>query len=511
MATDSAPALLQYADVVRRRWRAAALSAAVIFAVLGGVAAGLPDLYRGRALLLVDQLPSAVADADRFGQVDARLQAIKQEALSRQHLTDLVEQFNLYPKERAAGQIDDVVARAQRDVKVEITSTVLTNGNPNTVAFTVSYLGTDPASAAAVANRLAEFYVQQNAAMRSRQASQNAELLKQEMDATRERLAAQEKRVISFSSSNAGALPQQINSTMTKYTQLSAQLQALTTDQMRLLERRDTLQNQIADLMVPRANVNTSDPRVKLAQARRELDELLLSHTESHPDVKNKKAEIAVLEQQAGERRTAEASSESSQLSTYQTQLAGVNTRIQQIDEEKKRLQADLSRFDGLLSAAPVRDAQFETLQRDLASTREHYDSLEKRYRDATLAERAEGTGGEEFHVIDPAIPAHSPSGLSKPVMMAAAAAVAIVVGLLVAFVRDRFDDSIQSVGDLRSFTRVPVLAAIPRITTAGERARARTLTGLATLGACAVLSLVGFQVFLIARHSEGIARLLVR
>jgi polysaccharide chain length determinant protein (PEP-CTERM system associated) len=511
MPSSSTPAVLQYLDALRRRWRIVAVTTAVVFSVLGPIAFGLPNLYRSRALLLVDQLPSSLTTSDRVGEVDARLQAIKQEALSRQRLIQLVERFNLYPKLRAAGQLDDVIFQAQHDVSVDIASSVQTNGNPNTVAFTVSYLGTTPETAAAVANDLAAFYVQQNDAMRSRHASETTSLLKSELDATRQRLAAQEQRVISFSSSNSGALPQQLNSTMTKYTQLSTALQAATTDEMRMAERRDSLQNQIAELMTPKLNTNSTDPRVQLAQARRELATLRLNHTENHPDVKAKEAEIATLEAQAKERGTAEASTESSQVTTLQQQLAGVNARIAELDKQKTELQNSLSRYDSLLSAAPVRDAQFETLSRDLDSTRTQLDGLQKRYQEALLNERAEGAGGEEFHVVDPAVPTRAPSSPGRMLLVAGALGVAFVLGIVLAFIRDRFDDSFQSIDDLRAFTRVPVLAAIPAMRTRRERIRRGALSVATTAATCAVLWIVCVQVFYVAQRSEAVARMLVR
>jgi polysaccharide chain length determinant protein (PEP-CTERM system associated) len=510
--TSSSPSGFSFVTTLaRRRWRLFLITSGAAFAIAAGLALGLPDLYRARASLLVEQLPDTLNGSDSVSRVDARLQAIKQEALSRQRLLDLANQFNLYPKLREANQLDAVIARAQRDVRVEIISTVQQNGTPNTVAFTVSYVSTDPATAAAVANRLAAFYVDQNDAMRSKRAAQTTDLLQGELEKTRQRLAAQEGRIIAFSSGNSGALPQQVTATMAKYTGISQQLQANMSDQTRLTERRDALQNQIAELMTPRLNTNSLDPQVQLAQARRELAGLRLQFSDNHPDVRAKLAEIRTLEQSVNARGGQQAAAESTQVSTLQSQIAGINTRLDELAKQRQQLEASMRQYDSVLSQAPVRDVQLETLTRDLQSTRDQYDALQRRYQEASLAERAEGTGGEEFRVLDPAVAVNAPTTPSRVVLVGAALVLSLVFGLAVAFVRDRLDDSFHTVDDIRAFTRVPVLAAIPAIATPEERSRRVFMSSLTAIAGSVALALIGLQVYALARHSDVIARLLVR
>jgi succinoglycan biosynthesis transport protein ExoP len=505
------PTLSDYLDALRRSRGLIIFIGAVVLALLVPLSLGLPNLYRASASLVVDQLPDTLSGSDRVGEVDGRLQAIKQEALSRQRITELIEQFNLYPELRAQGHLDDVIARAQKDVKVEITSTNTATGNPTTVAFTVSYLATNPEIAARVANQLAAFYVQQNDAMRSKQATRNAALLKTELDATKAKLDAEEGRIIAFAGSNTGSLPQQINSTMTKYTQIAQQVQANTSEEMQLTARRDDLENRISDLMTPRANADSSDPRLKLLQAQKELDALRLEYSPNHPDVKNKLREIATLQAQVGQMKPG-ASTDTAQLTTLQNQLAEVKKKLEDTKAAGERLRTSMAQFDTVLAQAPVRDAEFDRISNDVRTTRDAYDALSKRYQDALLAERAEeGTGAEEFHIVDPAAALKSPAGPNRLLLVGGSVALAFGLGLVVALVRARFDDSFRTVDDLRAFTQVPVLATIPRIATSRERTRHVAATTCLTAATAAVLIGLGMQVFYLAQRSEAIARLLMR
>ena len=81
-------------DVLRRRRRVIVWTALAALVVAEAFVLGLPNLYRSSATLLVEgRLPDGVGGAN---DVNARLQSIKQEALSRSRLTDLIERFDLY-------------------------------------------------------------------------------------------------------------------------------------------------------------------------------------------------------------------------------------------------------------------------------------------------------------------------------------------------------------------------------------------------------------------------------
>src|SRR5437016_1240415 len=114
------PLLMTYFDTLRRRWGVAAVCALATFGLTAPFLLGLPKLYRGTATLLVEGAPpEGTADLPGPLPVDVRLQAIKQEALSRARLSALIDQFNLYPELRGKAPIDGLIGKLQRDIKVE--------------------------------------------------------------------------------------------------------------------------------------------------------------------------------------------------------------------------------------------------------------------------------------------------------------------------------------------------------------------------------------------------------
>jgi hypothetical protein len=95
--------------------------------------------------------------------------------------------------------------------------------------------------------------------------------------------------------------------------------------------------------------------------------------------------------------------------------------------------------------------------------------------------------------------------------LIAAAFGLALALAVLVPVVLEQLDGSFRSVDELRAFTSVPVLATIPRIATRGERTKRAASSTFLTAVTGAVLIGVGLQVFYLARHSEAVARMLVR
>src|SRR5262249_29180893 len=100
--------------MLRRRWALALFSGLAVLAAAVPFVLALPDVYRASANILVEGalFESSSADAS---QIDGRLQAIKQEALSRARLTELVDEFHLgdssKPDSRAAA-----LSRLERDI-----------------------------------------------------------------------------------------------------------------------------------------------------------------------------------------------------------------------------------------------------------------------------------------------------------------------------------------------------------------------------------------------------------
>src|SRR6266536_713911 len=117
--TDESVILRAWQILQRRR-----LLASVVFLTLVASAISfatyLPDLYQASAVVLVErQVSEAVAKPAAGGELESRLQVIKQEILSRSRLTTLVDQYNLYPQMRSKQPLQSVLDQTRRDIQID--------------------------------------------------------------------------------------------------------------------------------------------------------------------------------------------------------------------------------------------------------------------------------------------------------------------------------------------------------------------------------------------------------
>ena len=506
------------AEALGRRRSVVVWTALAVATAATAYAYGLPSLYRSSATLVVEgQMPEALVAQTVGGETNQRLQMIKQQALSRARLTELVERFDLYGYSSGKLSTDDALGRMQRDIRVEPTSSDQTaNGRPTTVAFKVSYVGTDPKVTADVTNAVASFYASQNDRMRSQQASQTTELLGQELAEMRKQLDAQEARVRTYTARNSGALPQQLDANIAAIGRFDMQLRTNEQEKLRLLERRQRLQGDLADLSArPPAPVVTSEEEGRVAKAQTELADLQTRLKDTHPDVKAAKSRLAQAQADAAAVKPIAGPTgppPPSPRSALEASLGEVESQMKRIESENTRLKSQISGYQSRVENVPHRAPELDGIVRDYAAARDRYDALQKRYDEARLSERAEGAGStQQFKIIDPAVPAGSPSGPARMVLAVMGLLLAVVVGACVGLAKDRLDPTFQSLDELRTFTKVPILGVIPEIASVqGQRAqRARA----ASLGLAGVIALVAVAAgaFLMAGRSDDVVRLLSR
>jgi polysaccharide chain length determinant protein (PEP-CTERM system associated) len=513
MAQSTESLLHAHLGALRRRWPAGLAAGALVLALAVPVALGLPNLYRSSATLVVDQAPDPLTQASQqMLEVSGQLQTIRQEALSRQRVLQWVEELGLYPELRDAGMVDSVIAVMQRDVKVEPLSASRGDGRVTTVSFRVSYTGNDPVKVAAAANRLATYYVERSGALRSRMATRTTDAARAELDQVRARLESQTRAVNEYMARNASALPAQVSSIQAKYTQVSSQLSANAAEIGRQMERRGTLQMQLAQLQTPSAAADQTDPAIRLERARRELQNLLDRFEEAHYEVRSKRAEITNLERLVAQRGTGgSAPAESPQITTLRSQLSEVNAQIEKLQNAGATLQSDLAKFDAILDAAPLRSADLDRLTSEAAATRTLYNNLTTQYQQALSGERQTGEGSQQFQILDPAVAAEAPSAPDRRLLLVFSAVLAVLAGLGTVMLRDRLDRSFRTVDELRAFTHVPVLATIPQIVSKKARTRRLVVGGLTATAVGVGLVFVSVGVFQVAKQAEALTRMLLR
>lgn len=505
----------------RRKWLAILVFAGP-FVAATSIVKFLPDIYGSTATVLIEgqQLPEAFVRSTVTSAVETRLQTITQEILSRSRLEDLINRFGLYVELRRKSALEGVIERMRRDIQIDLKGVKQIEQGRATVAFSIGYRGSDPQTVAQVANSLASFYIEENLKARERQAVGTTEFLLVQLEETKKRLDEHERRVSAFKKGHIGELPAQLEANLATLERLNTQLRLNSDTRNRANERRAALAQQLAqaDLFEqlgeadfrPAGGPNAT--AIRIARVKQELTELRTRYTDNHPDVIQKKAEIAALE---GEHARTKSDVEPNNKEPNKEKTAAVNPFVVQLQRaisevdaeiaarkaEEQGLRRDINTYQQRVENTPRWEQEFQSLSRDYDTTKELYTSLLKRYEEAKLAESMEQRQkGEQFRILDPAAASEQPVAPNRVRLFLVGLALSLGLALGTVVLAEKLDTSFHTVDELRGFTRFPVLVSIPPLLTEVDASRRRRRIALVALSAMVCLPLIVGSSYLIAK-----------
>jgi polysaccharide chain length determinant protein (PEP-CTERM system associated) len=538
--------LVRTIAILRRRALIAAVMFTTVLAAAVAFAMYLPDLYKASAIVVIERpLPDGVVRPTVSNELESRLYQIRQEVLSRERLTSLVKKYNLYPELRKKTGFEDVLTQAREDIHWEPNGPEQVSGRTKTVAFTLTYTGTDQRTVADVSNAIAQFFAEHNSSMREGEAKRAAEVLQEQVESARQQMMAQESRVREFTLRNQAQLPAAAGVAMAQYQSLYDELHDNRNQQIRIQDAKEkllegldeaaTIAGAAKGVLATDGNAvplskELADANERLAQAKKNLLELerkgLLPN---HPDMANAKSQLASAEKDVADQKARDlaAYKAKQQVDAQRATVANApqnlsslpasKRSIKDLDDELKRLkegESDLrqriialqQRFD----STPGVNESYLQLQRDYASAKDNYDVAARKLDEAKLSQSIEtGRQGENFRILDPAVPPEGPSAPDRLrlVLMGLLLALAAMAAAIV--VAEQLDRSFHSVDEVREFTAVPVLATIPQIGSSPRRGWARAAFN--TASAVAAVALVATLSAYLAHGNDTLVRLLNR
>lgn len=498
----------------RRRWLAL-VSFALPLSVAVSVVATLPNLFRSTALLIVEHeqprgLPAGQTD---LRDIEARLQTLNQENLSRTVLGGFIIRFDLYPELRRRAPLEDAIARMRRDIQVEIKQRI---GERDTVAFTLSYRGRNPQTVAQVTNALASLYVEQSVRQRERQ-TRAVQLLKSQLGEMKVRLAAEEERVTNFKTQHIWELPGQLNVNLLTLERLNNQLAANRDRQMRARSKLQALPEQVAvakasgsTLPADGAGSFTGGPTLgRLARLNEELRELRTQVTDRHPDVARLRAEIASLTEPAKAAPEPAERAGRPQGMEDESRRPHSRSELRALDEEEQFLKRKIAEYEERIYNAPKREQELEQLLPSYERTKTVYNSLLTRLEEAQLEESLERQhANDPFRIVDPAFASKEPAAPNRWRLVITGLILSLGFAMAAVLLAERLDSSFHTPDELRSLAQVPLIS-LPNIVTAKDVAshRRRACVAVALVVFALVSSIGG--TYVIAHENEQLVWML--
>ena len=144
-------------------------------------------------------------------------------------------------------------------------------------------------------------------------------------------------------------------------------------------------------------------------------------------------------------------------------------------ESEERRLRAEIADYQQRIEAVPGLESEWVSLSRDYDTIQDAYKELLKKAEAAKIAVNLEEREiGEQFRIIDQAqVPVHPVTSI-RAAINAGGLAVGLLLGVGIVALLEFKDKSFRTDADITEVLALPVLAAVPRMVAAAERARLR-------------------------------------
>ena len=536
--TAKGPGLAGLLEIVRRRRTLAVLPFLFVLTAAVSLAVFLPSLWTAKSLVLVNrqQIPERYVTPTVQADLEARLLTLSQEILTPSRLRKIAQDYGLY---RNARSDDQLVERMRKDIRLEVMDDKDRGRRENrSLLFTIAYTAPNPVVAANVTNTLSSLYIEENGKAREKQAVGTSTFLEAQLRDLRERLVAQERKITDYKEKYLGELPEQKDVNLRTLERLQQQLQLAHENNRRASERKQMITNSLGELDTTSGGLmsaSSAGPDVRPADSaaarlnllKQELAMMETRYSVKYPDVVQLREQIRVLEakvetekQQAAQTAALPKSASKARelrpvpqnpyVQSLMTQLDQATVESKTSAEEMAAINRQIGVYQRRLENTPRREQELAVLTREYDSGREQFRSLQTKRGEADMAaELEQKQQGESFRVIEPARLPERPTGPNRFRLLLVGLALALGASGAAVVLAEQVDTSFRRVDEVRSVLPMPVLSAIPRITTEQDRTRMLRQRRWATAAVAVGLLAIAGTSFAVAHNNQSLVALL--
>jgi succinoglycan biosynthesis transport protein ExoP len=529
------PDVEDYVDMVRRQkaWILGPGFAGLVLAVV--VAFLWPDTYVSTAVVRVvpPQVPESLVPTNVNLEMSQRINSMAQQILSRSTLTNIINSYGLYARERARLPMEDVVENMRKsDVKISnVVSFTTTEGRKQVPAFQISFSYEYRLRAQKVCQDLVSRFVNENQRALSNQSTFTTQFLRDQLEMARRELETVEGKLARFRVENSGKLPDQVQQNLSQLNALEQRLSNLNSTASRINQDRLLMESQLriardqlntlgsatTEVTVPGAQNREQQKNDQLARVENDImawetriAALKQVYRDTHPDVVSAISQLNVLQKkrdslekiEATKKPEAPAPVEKKTVTNpavikEQRELEALIKRIQSATEAKDieldEVKREIVRLDALvkntqlrIDATPLGEKEYMDLTRERDLVRGRVEELNKKQSMSKVSDDLiTRQQGENLELLDPASLPTKPAEPNRGMIVGAGLAMGLVLGVVLAGARELKDSSIKNLKDVRAYTHLNILGSIPLLENDLVVRRRRRLGWLAWSTAC--------------------------
>jgi succinoglycan biosynthesis transport protein ExoP len=518
---DASP-ISEYLRIIkRRRWLVAGI-ATVVIAVAVAAAVMLPLKYRSTATIVIEE-PAIADDSSRAAgatYADQRLQLIQQRVMTTAKLIEVIDRVGLYREVREVTPdsvlVDDMRSRIDMQLVGSDSDAKSSRQAKATIAFTLSYIGQDPAVTQQTTRELVNLYLAENEQSQHARAVGTAGFLSGESDRLAARIKDLESQLADFKTANAGMLPEEMEFNVQVLDRTQNQILELMRQTQAARERQAFLQAQLLSLE-PQAPVNAATPetlspkaRLRLLKAqyatlvskygdkhpdvvrlRRQIDatagsgaggqsatdlqqleaQLIVANEkygDAHPDVMRLKRQIEAAKAAFVGQQAAEEAPDNPIYIQTQGQINAVNAELSTLQSQIATLQKKMNQVESQIIKTPETERGYVALKREYDTAVEEFSELKKRGNQAELAKNLETEQmGQRLTLIEPPPLPAGPFWPNRKAIVLLGIICGLASGIVAAILIDSLDGRIHGSRRLAAIVGAGPLVLVPRIAVA--------------------------------------------
>src|SRR5438270_335956 len=289
-----------YLTIARRRRWLLLLPFFLGWICVWGISWILPASYRSETVILVERqkVPEQYVVPNVAVDLQERLQSMTQQILSRTRLEKIVENFNLYPQERARMGLDQVVEKMRSEIKIDLVEAP--NHQGELTAFKISYTAPTAKLAQDITGELTSLLIDENLQAQAQQSESTTQFLGTQLDEAKKNLEEQEKKLKEYKTEFLGQLPEQLQSNVQILSGLQGQLESANSALHQAQQQKTYLDSLASHYKSISSSVESGGPKAdipkQIEELKAQLADLNTRYTPNHPDVRHLREQISALE-----------------------------------------------------------------------------------------------------------------------------------------------------------------------------------------------------------------------
>lgn len=473
-------------DYLRGMWRRrfVGLGVAWVVGVAGLIALAVaPDKYEATARVFVDTqsvLKPLMSGLAVQPNVEQQVAMLSRTLLSRPNLEKLVRMADLDLDIKTPEQREAMIDRLAKNIQL--------GGSSGDNLYVISYRDQHTAKAKRVVDSLLTIFVESGLGGNRRDTQKAQQFIDQQIQDYERKLQEAERRLKEYKLRNLNEVGGGDNS-LAAIGQIDGQLNSVRVELRAAMQSRDALRRELAGeepVFIPETDPSGAEMRQagvtteldgRIDSLKKNLDELLRTYTDQHPDVLGTKRVIADLERQRKEMIDARRAQEGSKSASgrraaslnrnpvYQqlkVALADAEANAAALKGKADELEGKLAQMKATARMRPELEEELVQLNRDYQVQKANYDSLVSRREAAMMTIQLEQSASvADFRIVDPPRVSNKPVAPNRVLLLGLVVVISIGAGLFAALAYSQLFPVFHSLKSLRRTLQRPILGAV--------------------------------------------------